>query len=148
MIKNILIATDGSPLAKEAVKAGVELARLLGAKVTGYFALEPIPLRVYEEGYSIGGTTTVKMLKRYAQEIGEKHIAGVAKAATDAGVPYAGVVDEAESPHDGIIKAAKKNKCDLIVIASHGRGGLADLVLGSVTHKVLTYSKIPVLVYR
>ena len=63
-------------------------------------------------------------------------------------MPYSGTIIKAKAPYDGIIKAAKKNRCDLIFMASHGRGGLSGLLLGSETHKVLTHSKIPVTVYR
>ena len=72
----------------------------------------------------------------------------IAKVAMAAGVPFRAVVAVAETPYDGIIEAAKKQKCDAIFMASHGRSGLEGLILGSVTHKVLIHSKLPVLVYR
>ena len=65
-----------------------------------------------------------------------------------AGLAFSGSVVKADSPYAGIISAAKKGRCDLIFMASHGRSGLSGLLLGSETHKVLTHSKIPVLVYR
>jgi nucleotide-binding universal stress UspA family protein len=148
MFKNILIPTDGSRSANRAVKKGFQLAKQLGAKVIGYSAIEPMPPHVYEEGYSIGGTTTVKALERLAREIGQEHLDGMARLAAATGIAFSGVVGKAETPYEGIIQAAKKYKCDAIVMASHGRRGLADLILGSVTHKVLTHSKLPVLVFR
>jgi nucleotide-binding universal stress UspA family protein len=65
-----------------------------------------------------------------------------------AGVPFAAVVTKAVTAYEGIIDAAKKQKCDVIFMASHGRRGLSRLMMGSVTQKVLTHSKIPVVVYR
>ena len=148
MFKNILIPTDGSRSANKAVKKGFQLAKKLGAKVTGYYAIEAMPPHVYEEGYSIGGTITVKTLERLAWEIGQQHLDGMARLAAANGIVFSGVVGKAETPYEGIIQAAKAHRCDAIVMASHGRRGLADLILGSVTHKVLTHSKLPVLVFR
>jgi len=147
MFKNILIPTDGSAVANKAVKAGIELASHLGAKVTGYYAVEAIQPRVYGEGYMIDNKT-IKTFERQARQVGQKHIDGMAKIAGAAGVKFAGVMTMAETPYDGIIETAKKQKCDAIFMASHGRRGLAGIIMGSVTHKVLTHSKLPVLVYR
>jgi nucleotide-binding universal stress UspA family protein len=148
MFKHILIPTDGSPVAGKAVRAGIRLAKDLGAKVTGYYAIEPMPPHVYGEGYSIGGTSLVKDFERRAREIGQKHLERMDEVAMAAGVPFSAVVEVVESPYEGIIEAAKKHKCDAIFMASHGRRGVAGLLMGSVTHKVLTHSKLPVLVYR
>ena len=148
MFKNILIPTDGSAVANKAVKAGIQFAKAFGAKVTGYYAIETLQTHVYGEGYLISNSETVKALQQRAREIGEKQMEIIAKAATAAGVPFSGVVSAAETPYEGIIAAAKKQKCDAIFMASHGRSGLADLILGSVAHKVLTHSKLPVMVYR
>lgn len=147
MFKHILIPTDGSPVANKAVKAGIELAKALGAKVSGYYAVEVIQPRVYGEGYMMN-SSTIKLLERSARAVGQKHIDNMAKAAKAAGVDFSGVVAMAETPYEGIIATAKKRKCDAIFMASHGRRGLAGFIMGSVTHKVLTHSKLPVLVYR
>jgi len=147
MFKNILIPTDGSAVANKAVKAGIELASQLGAKVTGYYAVEAIQPRVYGEGYMIDNKT-IKAFEQQARQVGQKHIDGMAKIAGAAGVKFASVMTMAETPYDGIIETAKKQKCDAIFMASHGRRGLAGIIMGSVTHKVLTHSKLPVLVYR
>ena len=147
MFKHILIPTDGSPVAEKAVKAGLEMAKALGAKVTGYYAIEAIQPQVYGEGYMID-QGMVKEFERGAREVAEKHMAAMAKAAAAAGVEFTPLVAKAETPFEGIIDAAKKKKCDAIFMASHGRRGLAGLLMGSVTQKVLTHSKLPVLVYR
>jgi nucleotide-binding universal stress UspA family protein len=148
MFRHILIPTDGSAVSNRAVKAGIGLARQLGARVTGYYAIEPMPLHVYEESYSIGGAAIAKALQKYARGIGEAHLEGMAKLAARHGIPFKGVVGEARTPYEGIIQAAMRHKCDVIFMASHGRRGVAAMILGSVTHKVLTLSKLPVLVYR
>jgi nucleotide-binding universal stress UspA family protein len=147
MFKNILIPTDGSPVANKAVKAGIELAKQLGAKVTGYYAVEAIQPRVYGEGYMIDNNT-IKAFEQQARRVGQKHIDSMAKIANAAGVKFTGVLTMAETPYEGIVETAKKQKCDAIFMASHGRRGLAGILMGSVTHKVLTHSKLPVLVYR
>jgi len=147
MFKNILIPTDGSAVANKAVKAGIELASQLGAKVTGYYAVEAIQPRVYGEGYMIDNKT-IKVFEQQARQVGQKHMDSMAKIAAAAGVKFAGVMTMAETPFEGIVECAKKQKCDAIFMASHGRRGLAGVIMGSVTHKVLTHSKLPVLVYR
>jgi len=148
VFKNVLIPTDGSPIASKAVNAGVQLAKQSGAAVIGYCAFETTPVGTDFEGYDIGGTDADRAPAMSARDIGENSVAEIAKAAADAGLPFTAVVEEATTPHDGIIQAAIEHECDLIVMASHGRSGLTGLVLGSVTNKVLSHSTIPVLVYR
>jgi nucleotide-binding universal stress UspA family protein len=147
MFRHILIPTDGSPLSAKAVKAGVAFAKEIGARITGYCAVEPIYAQVYGEGYMITARSTTFLEKR-ARAVAERYVGGIGKAAKAAGVPFHGHVSKADSPYSGIIAAAKKKRCDVIFMASHGRRGIAGLVMGSVTHKVLTHTDIPVLVYR
>ena len=147
MFRHILIPTDGSPVSAKAVRAGVAFAKEIGARVTGYCALEPTYTQIYGEGYMMTGTA-ISQLEKRARQVGERYVAGIGKAARAAGVPFQGHVAKADSPYAGIIAAARKKRCDLIFMASHGRRGLAGLIIGSVTHKVLTHSRIPVLVYR
>ena len=147
MFKHILFPTDGSVLSDKAARTGIKLAREIGAKVTGYYAVEVFQPAVYGEGYRIGGAT-VAVRDRHAKAVGEKHLAKMAKLAKAAGVPFSAVCTKASTPYEGIIETARKKKCDVIFMASHGRRGLAGLVMGSVTQKVLSHSKLPVLVYR
>ena len=147
MVKHVLIPTDGSAVARKAVRAGVALARDLGAKVTAYYAMDMIQPYAFGDGYILD-TSTLLGIERGAKEVGQKYLAAVEQAAKAAGVPCETLMTKPETPAEGIIAAAKKRKCDVIFMASHGRGGLASLVLGSVTQKVLARSKIPVLVYR
>ena len=147
MFKNVLIPTDGSAVASKAVKAGIDLAKHLGAKVTGYYAVEAIQPKVYGEGYMID-RKTIKVFEQQARKAGQKHIDSMAKIAAAAGVNFVGAMTVVETPYEGIVEAARKFKCDAIFMASHGRRGLAGILMGSVTQKVLTHSKLPVLVYR
>jgi len=147
MFKHILIPTDGSEVAAKAIRAGVALAAEMGAKVTGYHAQESVPKHIYGEGY-LADKQLVAEFERRAGEFAQRCVGAVAVAAKAAGVPFEPLVAKSPVPYKGIIDAAKKQKCDAIFIASHGRRGLARLLLGSVTQEVLTHSKIPVLVFR
>lgn len=147
MFKHVLIPTDGSPVAAKAVKAGLELAKEINAAVTVYYGLDPMPAPYYGDGYTVDARA-IADIERSARALGEAVLAKIAQQAKVAGVPFKTLMNKPATPYDGIIAAAKKCKCDVIFMSSHGRRGLASLVLGSVTNKVLSHSKIPVLVYR
>lgn len=147
MFKHILIPTDGSPVAAKAIKAGVALAAEMGARVTGYYAIEPAPTHLYGEGF-LAERRLVDELDRRSREIAQKSVDEIASAASAAGVKCETAVGKAVLPYKGIIDAAEKNHCDAIFMASNGHRGLTGLLLGSVTHEVLTHSKTPVLVFR
>lgn len=147
MFKHILIPTDGSPVSAKAVKAGLAFAKRTGARVTGYYAVEPVPVRLYGEGY-VADRQMVAEFERRAREAAKKHVAAVARAAAKARVRCDTLVQIARTPYEGIVEAARNRRCDLILMASHGHRGLMRLTLGSVTDKVIQLSKIPVLVYR
>jgi nucleotide-binding universal stress UspA family protein len=145
MYTNILIPTDGSELAGKAVQHGIALAKWIGAKVTALTVLPPF--HVF--------TTDTQMLedtpaqyKARMQKHAEKTLSAVAQAAQAAGVASETAHVEHEHPYQAIIDTAASKGCDLIVRASHGRHGISAIVLGSETVKVLTHSKIPVLVHR
>jgi nucleotide-binding universal stress UspA family protein len=147
MFKHILIPTDGSRTAAKAITAGVKLAKEMGARVTGFYAQEPLPMHIHGEGY-IADKELVAEFEKRAGEFAARCIAEVGDAAKAAGVPFEGIVVKSQSPHKAIVDAAKKQECDAIFIASHGHKGLTGLVLGSVTQKVLVNSETPVLVFR
>ena len=147
MFKHILIPTDGSPVAAKAVKAGIALAKEVGAKVTGYHAVEPVPTRLYGEGY-IADRQMIAEFERRRREAAQKRIAAIAREARRAGVRFEPVVQIARTPYEGIVETARKRRCDLIFMSSHGHRGFMRLVLGSVAEKVVQISKIPVLVHR
>jgi nucleotide-binding universal stress UspA family protein len=147
MFKNILIPTDGSKLSAKAIKSGLAYAKSIKARVTGCYVVEPFQ-PYYFGDYIPPDMPTPKEFERQAREAGEKYLAQMGALARAAGLKYSGSVVMADTPYAGIIKAAKKGRCDLIFMASHGRRGVSGLLLGSETNKVLTHSKIPVLVYR
>jgi nucleotide-binding universal stress UspA family protein len=145
MFKHVLIPTDGSRLARKAIKAGVKFAQELGAKVTAYHSLEALQPYVYD-GYI--DAATIKTVEEQGLSLARKHLAEVENTAKTAGVTCETLMTRPGTTYQGIIDAAKKKKCDVIFMASHGRGEITTLLLGSVTQKVLAHSKIPVLVYR
>lgn len=147
MFKRILIPTDGSPVAEKAIKAGVALAAEMGASVTGYYAIEPAPTHLYGESYLANRQLTEELDKR-ARDVAQRALDKVASEARSAGVKYETVVGKAVLPYKGIIDTADQNRCDAIFMASNGHRGLTGLLVGSVTQKVLTHSKTPVLVFR
>ncbi len=147
MFKNVLIPTDGSKLSDKAIKAGVAFAQSLGARVTGCYVVET-PQPYYYGDYIPPDMPTPKEFERHARKLGEQYLERIETAARAAGLAFSSSIVTADAPYLGIIGAARKARCDLIFMSSHGRRGLSGVLLGSETHKVLTHSKIPVLVCR
>jgi nucleotide-binding universal stress UspA family protein len=145
MYKHILIPTDGSELATKAVTHGIALAKAIRARITAvtvtmpfhFFATDPEIVTDTPESYA-----------KHAKERANRILNAVTQAARAVDVAYNAVHIEHEHPYQAIIGTAKSSNCDLIVMASHGRHGVSAIVLGSETVKVLTHSKVPVLVYR
>lgn len=146
MYKHILLPTDGSEISDRAIKQCIEFAKALGARVTGFFASPAFQLTVYDD-WIVEPMSQLEFEDK-AKKQSELRLAPIADAAKAAGVPYELVSNVSDAPHAAIIKTAQDRKCDLIFMASHGRRGIAGLLLGSETMKVLTHSSIPVLVYR
>jgi len=147
MFKHILIPTDGSPVASKAVRAGIALAKQSGARITGFYAVEPLPAHLYGEGY-VADRQMVAEFEKRQRAMARKHVAAIGREAHKAGVAFDAVVQISRTPYEGIVEAARKKNCDLVLMASNGRRGLARLAVGSVTDKVIQLSKVPVLVYR
>ncbi len=147
MFKRILVPTDGSRLSQKALKAAVELAAGRRAKVIG---LHVLPATTYDFVGDVVSTRLLSAKEARAQElkVSKTLFNSLKKLAAAAKVPVEGVCITNDNVYGSIIAQAKKNRCDVIVMASHGRRGLAGLLLGSETHKVLTHSTIPVLVCR
>src|SRR5688572_30329549 len=147
MFKNILIPTDGSALSQKAAAKGVALAKSVGAKVTAFFAAPPATPIVYRNHLPVGLAQPGEHEKVIAK-MAAKHLDFVERAAAKAGVKCESVHATSDYPEDDILKIAEKKKCDLIVMGTHGQGGLRGVFVGSVTQKVLGKSKIPVMVVR
>jgi nucleotide-binding universal stress UspA family protein len=148
MYKHILLPTDGSKLSGKAVKQALQLAKFLGAKVTAVHVV-PEYREVMDDGFV--APTILAYKKRFEEENQKRAktlLEGVKSGAQAAGVDCECAAVVSDVPYDAIIKQAKKAKCDLIMMASHGRKGLSGLLLGSETSKVLTHSTVPVLVVR
>ena len=148
MFKHLLLPTDGSPLAARGVKAGVRLARALGARVTGVYVRFPYLPPMYGEAVLYVAHLDEKAYRKVAASQAKKALAAVEAAARKARVRCTTRTPETARPFDGILAAARAGRCDAIVMASHGRGGLRGLILGSEAQQVLARSKIPVLVIR
>ena len=145
MFKHLLLPTDGSRLSEAAIQKGTQFARSINAAVTGFHVIPKYHLFTYR-------TEMLEDTKEQFEEDSKAHarqyLAVVEKAAMSAGVPCDTAFATSDQPYEAIIRAAEEKGCDLIVMASHGRKGVQGLVIGSETHKVLTHSRIPVLVYR
>ncbi|GAA3980626.1 universal stress protein [Comamonas faecalis] len=147
MYKRILIATDGSKLSDMAVENGLELAALSGASVVALKVVPRYPRSYFDGGLPID-TNEIKRIEKQWIDSAQELVAKVRQRGADAEVNVKTVVSKSDLIAEAIIAAAKKNKCDLIVMASHGRKGIKRLLLGSETQHVLTHSHIPVLVLR
>lgn len=147
MFKHILLPTDGSKLSRKAVKRGIDLARKCGARVTALHVLPEFKMMVDD-----GITTISPALKKRFEDEGrtraEKMLGEIAREARARGVRCATLCVSGDSPYLQIIGAARRKKCDLILMASHGRRGISSLLLGSETSKVLLHTRVPVLVVR
>ncbi|MCL5022572.1 MAG: universal stress protein [Nitrospirae bacterium] len=158
MYKNILLPTDGSPFSEKAIACGVNLAKALDARVTGVYVKPKLStfeiLNVYEPEVLWGPHEAEKAKQAMAHvdeldmALATKYLGLVERAAKEAGVASETLYVTGESPSAGIIKTASEKGCDLIFMGSHGRTGIAGVLLGSVTSKVLAHSHIPVLVHR
>ena len=145
MYKHLLIPTDGSKLSDKAIKEGVQLAKSIGAQVTGFTATQSFHTFTADP---LMATDTEGDYKKDSRKLSEKALGAVKRACEDAGVKCDTNHAVDDQPFHAIIRAAKSHGCDLIFMASHGRRGVAGLLLGGETTKVLTHSKIPVLVCR
>jgi nucleotide-binding universal stress UspA family protein len=145
MYKHILIATDGSELAAKAVTTGIELAKRLGAKLTAVTATEPWTTMM------VAGDPGAAFPTMEYEQVAAENAANIL-AAVDAIAKTAGVACETvhvmNYPADAIIDTAKSKGCDLIVMSSHGRRGIARILIGSQAVNVLTHSTVPVLICR
>jgi nucleotide-binding universal stress UspA family protein len=142
MVQRILVATDGSPLSRRAVRAAAGLARSLGARLSVIHVVSP-----YLESTGID----LAKLPGFGRAVEKSARAPLEAARAEArrqDVNAEAVSVVGGEPWKGILRAAQARRCDLVVMASHGRRGLAGLILGSETAKVLAHSKVPVLVCR
>lgn len=147
MYKKILLPTDGSELAGVAVQAGVEFAAMCGAEIIGlYVAPEyqyPVSVEIIPPTYP-----SEEEYQATTHKTCEEYLAGARNATTAQGLRFTAVTAYSNKPAHKIVEVAQERNCELIFIGSHGRSGLEQLLLGSVTSRVLSLCDIPVLVYR
>lgn len=147
MFKHILVPTDGSTLSLRAAKHAVRLAQAHGARVTAFYAAPVYHANIAGDDVPANFVAPA-VFEKQIQTTANKYLGQVKKLAAVLQISCVGLYASSDSPYKAIIKAAKAGKCDLIFMASHGRSGIAGLVIGSETHKVLTHCKTPVMVYR
>ncbi|WP_411033751.1 universal stress protein [Shinella sp. BYT-45] len=145
MYKHILVPTDGSERSSAAVEQALQLARALGAKVSVMTVAEPLHIMPITPDKAIG--VRAEYEEQVRQE-GLRILGAAQERAATAGVAIETVQVTAGDAWQAIIDAARERGCDLIAMASHGRRGVSAFLMGSVTTKVLSHSKVPVLVYR
>lgn len=147
MYKKILVATDGSSLSKKATSAAIAMAALTGAELVALKVVPRYPQSYFEGGLVVQASEVNRIEKQWSDH-GQTIVNAVQKMAETNGVSAKAVTVKSTLISDAIIATAKKHKCDLIVMASHGRKGIKRVLLGSETQQVLTHTHIPVLVLR
>ena len=147
MYTSILVATDGSSLSDKAVSSAIELAGLTGAQLIALKVVPRYPVSYFEGGMAIPVITVAEVEKQWA-DAAQAVVDEVKATAEAAGVKAQALTKMSDSVAETVIAIAKKHKCDLIVMASHGRKGVSRVLMGSETTHVLTHSHIPVLVLR
>lgn len=145
MFKHFLVPTDGSDLSLEAATNAITFAQELGARIT-FMHVEPMAFTELAATAAVATYVTPTVCED-VEDAAAEVLRRARASALEKGVTSDGVLAFGESPHLAIVKAATERKCDLIVMASHGRRGVAALLVGSETYQVLTHTSIPVLVY-
>jgi nucleotide-binding universal stress UspA family protein len=147
MYTRILVATDGSTLSKKAVSSAIQLAATCAAELVAVKVVPRYPQAYFEGSIPLSSQDISRIEKQWA-DAAQVQLEAIVKSAKAKGVSAKTVTLKSDVVSDAIIAAAKKQKADLIVMASHGRKGIKRLLLGSETQQVLTHSHIPVLVLR
>lgn len=147
MYKRILVATDGSTLSKKAVHNAIDLAGAIGADLVALYVVPRYPVSYFEGGVTISMQDVERTEKQWSDK-GQAVVDAVQQAAQAEGIKAKAVVVRSDLVAESIMSAVKKHKCDLVVMASHGRKGIKRVLLGSETQHVLTHSTVPVLVLR
>jgi nucleotide-binding universal stress UspA family protein len=145
MYKRILLPTDGTEFCERAIRQGIDLAKIMGAKVVGVTVTRPLHSALPR---SVIPKNLAGIIHSETVKLAEEKLAVIERLAQAAGVQAENVRQTNDHPWEAILETAKDKHCDLIVMASHGRRGVSALGLGSETQKVLTHSAIPVLVVR
>ena len=147
MYQRLLVATDHSRLSRKAEKAAIGLAASTGASLVVLHVVPDYPMSYFEGAVTLSPQEVARIEGTWTER-GQKVVDAVVEAAAGQGVKARGVLAHSDRVAEAVMAAARKHRCDLIVMASHGRKGLTRVLLGSETQHVLTHSTIPVLVLR
>ncbi|HRK40231.1 MAG TPA: universal stress protein [Burkholderiaceae bacterium] len=144
MFKKILVPSDGSVQSHKAAIVAADLAKSQGAEVVGIYVIDPFPFIGVGDASAVG----LQAYMAEAQAAAGQSLADIRTMCEEKGVKFAGDTIERTSAYEGILETAKAEKCDLIVMGSHGRRGIQALILGSVAQKVLTHTDLPVMIIK
>jgi nucleotide-binding universal stress UspA family protein len=147
VFRRILAPTDGSDLSNIALKAAINFAKDRGAELI-VLNVQPVYRPPVVAEVPVADVYSQEEYEAGAMQVADKLLADAKALAAAASVACKTIPQLDSSPYEAIIRVARDEGCDLIFMASHGRRGMAGLILGSETQKVLTHCKIPVLVYR
>lgn len=145
MFRHILLPTDGSEISRDTARHAVAFAKDIGAELTAIYVK---PIAALDHEGDLIDPSAVDRIGQAAEKKAKEYLGFIKKLSKETGVECRTLTGDGDHPYEVIIDTAKRGKCDLIFMASHGRRGLKSLLLGSETQKVLTHSNIPVLVYR
>ncbi len=145
MFKHLLLPTDGSQLSNLSIRRALQLARAVGAKVTGITVMPEYHVMAYA---AASLQDTREQFELDVRRNADQYLSTLVQAATEAAIPCEAIAVKGDHPYEQIIATAAQRHCDLIVMASHGHKGIKAMLLGSETHKVLTHTRIPVLVFH
>ena len=149
MYKHILVPTDGSKLAARGIREAVRLAKSLKARITGVHVGLPFEPPIYSEAVMFySGPFSRAQYEKIVKKMADKHLAKIKRQAQAAGVRCQTVMVTDYAPWRGLLRTARARKCDVVVMATHGRGAVGGALLGSETTRLLAHSRIPVLVVR
>ena len=146
MYEHLLVPIDGGDLSDKAIEHSIGLAKMLGARITGFTVEWPLPLLMGDPGAVAFTAETVNEHQKQSEEHARKLLKAFGEKAMDAGVPFDGQFMITDQVAHAVVDMAKRLECDLIVMATHGRHGLDALLNGSLTKSVLSHSEIPLLV--
>lgn len=146
MYEHLLVPVDGSELSERAMTHSIGLAKMLGAAITGFMAEPPLPVLVVDQAEVAYDVETFKEHEARCEKHARSVLEGFAERARQAGVTFDGQFMITDNVQQAIVDVAQRQKCDLIVMATHGRHGLDALIHGSLTKSVLAHSQLPLLV--
>ncbi|ADU91845.1 universal stress protein [Taylorella equigenitalis] len=148
MYKRILLPVDGSEISLEAAKAGIELAKVMGAEVVALNVTQPFSTLIGFDGMVASYAISDGDFEEAAQQEAKEYLEPILDYANAQQIKFTSIISGNYNVAEGIVAIAEEQNCDLIYMATHGRSGLSSLLLGSVTNKVISLAKVSVMVYR